>query len=81
MSEQVKELLNDFNVTLDFSVANLNVLLNVLAQAPYIQAAGIIDEIQRQAVPQIEQARKSLEAVEKATKIETYSPSKSCGYS
>ena len=71
MSEQVKELLNDFNVTLYFSVANLNVLLNVLAQAPYIQAAGIIDEIQRQAIPQIEQARKSLEAVEKATKNET----------
>ena len=71
MSDKVKELLNDFNVTLEFSVGDINALLNILAKEPYIQVAGIIGEIQRQALPQIDQARKNLEAVEKATKDES----------
>ena len=71
MNDKVKEMLNNFNVTLEFSVDNINALLNILAKEPYIQVAGIIGEIQRQALPQIDQARKNLEAVEKATKDES----------
>jgi hypothetical protein len=66
-----KELLDDFNVTLEFSVKEINALLNVLAQSPFIQVAGFINVIQDQAGPQVEQARKSLEAVEKAQKNES----------
>jgi hypothetical protein len=66
-----KELLDDFNVTLEFSVKEINALLNVLAQSPFIQVVGFINAIQEQAGPQVEQARKSLEAVEKAQKDET----------
>ena len=66
-----KELLDDFNVTLEFSVKEINALLNVLAQSPFIQVAGFINAIQAQAVPQIEQARTNLEALEKATKDES----------
>ena len=66
-----KELLDDFNVTLEFSVKDINALLNVLAQSPFIQVVGFINEIQAQAGPQVEQARASLEAVEKAQKDET----------
>jgi len=66
-----KELLDDFNVTLEFSVKEINALLNVLAQSPFIQVVGIINAIQTQASPQVEQAKKNLEAVEKAQKDET----------
>jgi hypothetical protein len=66
-----QELLDDFNVTLEFSVKEINGLLNVLAQSPFIQVVGFINEIQAQAGPQVEQAKTSLEAVEKAQKDET----------
>jgi len=66
-----KELLDDFNVTLEFSVKEINALLNVLAQSPFIQVAGFINAIQDQAGPQVEHAKASLEAVEKAQKDET----------
>jgi hypothetical protein len=66
-----QELLDDFNVTLEFSVKEINALLNVLAQSPFIQVVGFINAIQNQASPQVEQAKTSLEAVEKAQKDET----------
>ena len=66
-----KELLDDFNVTLEFSVKEINALLNVMAQSPFIQVVGFINAIQEQAGPQVEHARASLEAVEKAQKDET----------
>ena len=66
-----KELLDDFNVTLEFSVKEINALLNVLAQSPFIQVVGFINAIQTQAGPQVEHAKTSLEAVEKAQKDET----------
>jgi len=66
-----KELLDDFNVTLEFSVKEVNALLNVLAQSPFIQVVGFINAIQAQAGPQVEHAKTSLEAVEKAQKNET----------
>lgn len=66
MSDNVKELLDDFNVTLEFSVKEINTLLNILAQCPFIQVVNFINEIQIQAGPQVEQAKKNLEAVEKA---------------
>ena len=66
-----KELLDDFNVTLEFSVKEINALLNVLAQGSFIQVVGFITAIQKQAGPQVKQAKDSLEAVEKAQKNET----------
>ena len=71
MSDKVKDLLDNFNVTLEFSVKDLNVVINLLAQLPYIQSAPVVHEMQRQAAPQVEKARASLEAVEKAQKNET----------
>lgn len=66
MSDKVKELLDDFNITLEFSVKEVNALLNILAQAPFIQVVGFVNAIQSQAGPQVEKAQKDLEAVEKA---------------
>lgn len=71
MSEAVTKLLDDFNVTLEFSVKDVNALLNILAQCPFIQVVGFVNAIQTQAGPQVEKARKSLKAVEKAQKDET----------
>lgn len=71
MNDKVKDLLDDFNVTLEFSVKDVNSLLNILAQMPFIQVVGFINEIQNQAGPQVEKARKSLEAVAEAQKDET----------
>lgn len=71
MSDKVNSLLDDFNVTLEFAVKDINVLLNVLAKCPFIEVAGFINEIQRQAGPQVEKAKTSLEAVEKAQKDES----------
>lgn len=65
------DLLDDFNVTLEFSVKEINALLNVMAQSPYIQVAPFINAIQMQAGPQVEQVKKNLKAVEKAQKNET----------
>ena len=66
-----QELLDDFNVTLEFSVKEINALLNVLAQSPFIQVVNFINSIQNQAGPQVEQAKTNLEAVEKAQKDES----------
>ena len=69
MSDKVKEMLDDFNVTLEMSVKETNALLNCLnmpAQTPAITASYFINLIQNQAKPQLEQAQKSLEAVSKA---------------
>ena len=71
MNDKVKELLDDFNVTLEFSVKDINSLLNILAQMPFIQVVGFINEIQNQAGPQVEKARKSLEAVAEVNKNES----------
>lgn len=68
MSDQVKDLLDDFNVTLEFPVKDVNALLNILAQCPFIQVAGFINAIQSQAGPQVEKAREGLKAVTKANK-------------
>jgi hypothetical protein len=71
MSENTEGMLNDFSVTLELSVRELNILLNTLnspQQAQTLILAAFIDLFQRQADPQIEQAKINLEAVKKATK-------------
>jgi len=56
---------------LEFSVKEINALLNVLGQSPFVHVAGFINAIQKQAAPQVKQAKDSLEAVEKAQKNES----------
>jgi len=73
MSENVKEMLDDFVVNLEFSVRDLNVLLNALNtpyQTPTTAFAYFVNVIQNQAGPQVEKARKDLETVSQATKNE-----------
>lgn len=61
--------LDDFVVTLEFAVRDLNSLLNVLNvpnQVPSMVFANFITAIQQQAGPQVAKAQEGLAAVEKA---------------
>ena len=64
--EKVLEQLNEFSVTLEFTVRELNEIVNILnmpSQVPALALVGVINSIQVQAAPQIEKARAGLEAV------------------
>jgi hypothetical protein len=70
MSEN-KELpsVDDFVVTLEFAVKEVNALLNILNtpnQVPTTTFVAFINMIQQQAGPQVQQAQDSLAAVAKA---------------
>lgn len=69
MSEEVKNMLDDFVVNLELSVRDVNVLLNVLnipSQVPATTLVAFINLITQQATPQVKKAEESLAAVVKA---------------
>ena len=69
MTEQVKNPLDDFVVTLEFPVKEVNALLNILNtpnQVPTTTFAAFINMIQQQAAPQVQKAEEGLQAVAKA---------------
>ena len=41
-------------INLELSVQEINLILQALGQAPYVQVADIIDKVKAQAVPQVE---------------------------
>ena len=41
-------------INLDLSVQEINLILQALGQAPYMQVADIIDKVRTQAAPQVE---------------------------
>jgi hypothetical protein len=70
--EKVMEKLNDFSVTLEFTVGQLNEIVNTInqaGQAPATALVGIINAIQLQAGPQVEKARADLESVLNADSV------------
>jgi hypothetical protein len=69
MSEETKNMLDDFVVTLEFAVKEVNALLNILNtpnQVPATTLVAFINMIQQQAAPQVKKAEESLQAVVKA---------------
>lgn len=71
MSQEVKEApsVDDFAVTLEFAVKEINALLNILNtpnQVPATTLVAFINMIQQQAGPQVLKAQESLAAVAKA---------------
>jgi hypothetical protein len=69
MTEEVKNMLDDFVVTLEFSVKEVNALLNVLNTpnaVPTTTFVAFINKIQQQAGPQVAKAEEGLNAVAKA---------------
>lgn len=59
------ELLDEAVVTLEYTVKELNSILNLLGQLPFVQSVGIINSIQVQAGPQVEKFKDGLEMVAK----------------
>ena len=41
-------------INLDLSVQEINLILQALGQAPYVQVADIVEKIKEQATPQVE---------------------------
>lgn len=70
MTDQVEvNPLDDFAVTLEFAVKEVNALLNILNtpnQVPTTTFVAFINMIQQQAGPQVKKAEESLAAVAKA---------------
>jgi hypothetical protein len=69
MSEPTLPSVDDFVVTLEMSVKEVNALLNVLNtpnQVPTTTFVAFINMIQQQATPQVLKAQESLAAVAKA---------------
>jgi hypothetical protein len=60
--------LDDMSVTLEYTIREINAMLNALGKLPFIDAVGPINSIQVQVAPQFEKAKASLDAVLKATK-------------
>jgi hypothetical protein len=50
-------------INLELSVQEINLILQALGQAPYVQVAELVEKIKAQAVPQVEVLTKE-EAVE-----------------
>jgi hypothetical protein len=69
MTEEVKNPLDDFAITLELAVREVNALLNILNtpnQVPTTTFVAFINLIQQQAGPQVQKAQESLAAVAKA---------------
>ena len=61
--------IDDFIVNLEFSVKEVNAMLNILnmpSQVPATTLVAFINLIQQQAAPQVQQAQEGLEAVKNA---------------
>ena len=68
--ESLMKHLNEMVATVELSVQDWNVLINVLnmpQQAQVVILARLIDALSSQIGPQVNKARETLEAVEKAT--------------
>lgn len=69
MTQETNNPLDDFSVTLELAVREVNALLNILNtpnQVPTTTFVAFINLIQQQAGPQVQKAQESLAAVAKA---------------
>ena len=74
MSEEVSSPLDDFVVTLEYTIKEVNALLGVLAEVPFAKSYMAINSVQVQVAPQFEKAKASLEAAIKASKEKSDEP-------
>jgi hypothetical protein len=54
MTEPVSTPLDDKILKLEFTVKEVNSILNILGSLPFVQAVGLINAIQAQCTPQFE---------------------------
>jgi hypothetical protein len=66
MTEATKNTIGEAIIKLELTVNNVNLMLNVLGNAPYVQSATLIAQIQAQGVPQLKELEAAFEAVKAA---------------
>jgi len=66
MSDKVKDPLDDAIIQFEFTVAQVNAILHILGQAPYLASANLIGLIQAQGEPQFKKLVEAIEIVKKA---------------
>ena len=62
----MNEQLDEFSISIELTVKEVNALLNILntpIQVPATTLAAFINQIQQQAIPQVEKAKAALEAI------------------
>jgi hypothetical protein len=69
MTEPVSTPMDDKVLTLEFTVKEVNSILNMLGNLPFIQSVGLINAIQAQCTPQFD----ALQAEEASNGSETAS--------
>jgi hypothetical protein len=65
MSDKVKDPLDDAIIQFEFTVAQVNAILNILGQAPYMASANLIALIQAQGESQFKKLVEAIEIVKK----------------
>ena len=55
MTEQVTNPIGDQKINFTFTVNQVNSILAVLGNAPFVQSANLINEIQQQGAPQVKE--------------------------
>jgi hypothetical protein len=63
MNEKINSALDEVTITLEYTIKEVNALLNLLGELPFLKAVGAVNSIQVQAGPQVERARAGIEAV------------------
>jgi hypothetical protein len=66
MTETTNNTLGEAIIKLELTVNSINIMLNVLGNAPYVQSATLISQIQAQGVPQLKELEAAFEAVKAA---------------
>ena len=66
MTDKVTDTIGESIIKLELTVNQVNLLLNVLGNAPYVQSATLIAQVQAQGVPQLKDIEAAFEAIKAA---------------
>lgn len=66
MTEATNNAIGESIINLELTVNQVNLLLNVLGNAPYVQSANLIAQVQAQGVPQLKKLEETFEAIKAA---------------
>lgn len=64
-----KQDINEEVLTFNFTINQVNAILNVLGQAPFVASANLVTAIQNQGAPQFEKIKAEYDALPKDAEI------------
>ena len=70
---KVESLLKREKVTIEMTIEDVEVMLNLIADAPYNKVKNVIEFIMQQTMPQAQEARKKIEEILSTTDEEVVS--------